>query len=453
MNSDITHNLLEVIISQSDLAIHVVDRDGVTTIYNNAAEAMDGLSRQDVLHRHILQVFPSLNRDTSTLLRVLASGQPIYNQQQTYTNLHGKSIATVNTTLPITGQDGERVGAVEMARDVSTIKALSQQVINLSQRLQKHSSEANDPSFYSFDQIVGRDAQLLAVVDKARKAARTSSPVLISGETGTGKEMIAQSIHGFSPRASHPFVAQNCAALPESLLEGLLFGSVRGSFTGAMDRPGLLELAHQGTLLLDEIGSLPPALQAKLLRVLEHEEVRRLGDTRVRKISFRLVAATAAEPRECLRPDLYYRLNVVSLHMPPLRQRIRDIPMLCAHFLSRQNREMGNSITGISHGAMDILQSYHWPGNVRELANLLESIGNYRESGNIVATDLPEHLRAGREEFSLRNELQQLERKHILAAMEAAGNNISRAAQLLKLPRQTLQRKLKALGWHTNCTE
>ena len=453
MDKTLNQSLLGVIISQSDLAIHVVDKDGVTILYNDAAAAMDGLSRQDVVHRHILQVFPSLNRDTSTLLRVLASGEPIYDQQQTYTNLHGKNIATVNTTLPVTGDNGEKLGAVEMARDVSTLKALSQQVINLSKRLHQGVSEVNDPDLYSFDDIIGRDPALLAVIEKGRKAARTASPVLITGETGTGKEMVAQSIHSFSSRASHPLVAQNCAALPESLLEGLLFGSVRGSFTGAMDRPGLLELAHRGTLFLDEIGSLPPALQAKLLRVLEHGEVRRLGDTRVRRVNFRLLAATATNPRECLRPDLYYRLNVVNLHIPPLRQRKTDIPLLISHFLLKQNREMGNNISGISPSAMDLMSTYNWPGNVRELANLLEGIGNERSSGNIVATDLPGHLRADKQEFSLRRELREMEQEYIFGAMDAADSNISRAAQMLKLPRQTLQRKLKNYSWHANCKE
>lgn len=451
MHKEMEDSLLDVIVGQSDLALHVVDDRGFTVLYNNAAAEMDGLAPSQVLNRHVLEVFPSLSRDTSTLIRVLSSGKPILNHHQTYTNSNGKEISTVNTTLPIIGRKGQKLGAVEIARDVSSLQSLSEQILRLHQRLQRNEPAAKLPARYCFDDIVGQDPALLAVVKRAKMAARTVSPVLVTGETGTGKELLVQSLHGAGPRAKQPLVAQNCAALPESLLEGLLFGSVRGTFTGAQDRPGLFELAQGGTLFLDEIGAMPQSLQAKLLRVLEHGEIRRLGDARVRRIDVRVVAATGPNPRNCLRPDLYYRLNVVNLHLPPLRQRRGDIPLLCRHFIHRHNRQLGTAVTGISGEAMEVLSNYHWPGNVRELANLLEGIMNVRSHGEIALANLPSHLTPRRRPIPLRQELNQLERRRIWEAMQATGNNITRAAELLELPRQTLQRKLQCHQWHNNC--
>lgn len=451
MKRELRDSLLDVLLTESELAIHVVDSEGNTVIYNEKAAEMDGLSPSQVIDRNVLEVFPSLNRDTSTLLQVLYSRKPMLNQHQTYTNLNGREISTVNTTLPIFGQGGGKLGAVEIARDISSLQSMSEQILLLRQRLQNNIPVDRLPRRFCFAEIIGSDPELLKVLRRAKMAAQTVSPVLVTGETGVGKEMLVQSMHNAGPRAGQPLVAQNCAALPETLLEGLLFGSVRGTFTGAQNRPGLFELAQGGTLLLDEIGAMPYTLQAKLLRVLERGEVRRLGDTRERLIDVRVVAVTGPNPRDCLRPDLYYRLNVVNLHLPPLRQRRGDIPLLCKHFLARHNRKLGTAVTGISPEAMQAMLSYYWPGNVRELANMLEGIMNTRSQGKIERSDLPSHMLPRRFSLPLRRELAQLEQRRIQEAMRAAGNNITRAAALVDLPRQTLQRKLQRYGWHNNC--
>jgi len=289
------------------------------------------------------------------------------------------------------------------------------------------------------------------VLARAALAAHTDSPVMVIGETGTGKELLVQAIHNGSIRCSRPFIAQNCAALPEGLLEVILFGSVKGSFTGAQDRPGLFELASGGTLFLDELNAMPRQLQAKLLRVLETGELRRLGDVRSRRIDVRIIVAMAVDPKKELRADLYYRLNVVTLNLPPLRARKGDIPLLCSHFLDRHNAKLATRVKGISKDVAMKLTAWPWPGNIRELSNLLEGILNFRGTGIISSSDLPDYFQKTGSEKSLRRELKLLERNMIFDAMDITGGNISSAAHILDIPRQTLQRKLSKLQWHETC--
>lgn len=447
--------LLEVVMHQSNEGIHMVDTGGVTKYYNSAAAAMDGLKPQEVLGKYVLEAFPSLNRDTSTLLRVARTGKPIIDQQQVYTNLKGAEISTINTTLPVFGQEGKLLGAVEMSRDISRVRKLAEQVIDLRRKLAvaEPIAAANQTAAYTFDDIIGGSRVLGDVLARAALAAHTDSPIMVIGQTGTGKELLVQSIHNASLRRTKPFVAQNCAALPESLLDAILFGSARGSYTGAQDRPGLFELANEGTLFLDELNAMPRQLQAKLLRVIEAGELRRLGDTISRRINVRIIAAMAADPKVELRADLFYRLNVVTLSLPSLKERNEDIPLLCRYFINRHNAKLGTRVQGVSPEAARHLQAWHWPGNVRELSNLLEGILNFRSTGTIEASDLPEYLRKSVpiEAGSLRFQLDQLERDLIEKAMILTEANISRAAELLEIPRQTLQRKLKKIQWHDTC--
>lgn len=450
---ELDHAVLEVVLDHSNEGIHMVDREGITRYYNSAAAAMDGLDFRDVVGKHILDVFPSLNKDTSTLLQVARTGTPIIDQQQVYMNLRGVEISTINTTLPVFGQAGELVGAVEMARDISQVRKLAEQIMDLRRRLFAGASPANpgQAAVFHFDDIIGSSQGLRELLARAALAAHTNSPVMVIGETGTGKELLVQAIHNESLRRDKPFIPQNCAALPETLLDAILFGSVRGSFTGAQDRPGLFELAHGGTLFLDELNAMPRQLQAKLLRVLETGDLRRLGDTRSRRVDVRIIAAMSAEPRKVLRPDLYYRLNVVTLTLPPLRERRSDIPLLCKYFLDRLNQRLGTRVKGLTEEAAKYLEAWHWPGNIRELANLLEGILNYRSTGLVEVNDLPEYLRGGQPGQSLRGQLAQYERELIIRAMEKSQANITRASEILQIPRQTLQRKLARVQWHKNC--
>lgn len=447
------HALLEVVLSHSNEGIHMVDTSGITKYYNAAAATMDGLEPSEVLGKHVLEVFPSLDKGTSTLLQVARTGKSIVNQQQVYTNVKGVEISTVNTTLPIFGQAGNLLGAVEVARDISGIRKLAEQVIDLRRRLHSEdpAAKAEQGAVYHFSDIIGESASLREVLARGALAAHNDSPVMVIGETGTGKELLVQSIHNESLRRLRPFIAQNCAALPEGLLDAILFGSVKGSFTGAQDRPGLFELANGGTLFLDELNAMPYQLQAKLLRVLETGELRRLGDVRTRKVDVRIIAAMSADPRQALRPDLFYRLNVVVLMLPPLRERKTDIPLLCRHFISRFNSRLATRVRGVTPEAAKMLAAWHWPGNIRELSNCIESCLNFRGQGMIGPEDLPEHFHQPRGGQKLRPELEKLERDMIFRAMRMTDNNASKAANILGIPRQTLQRKLQRHKWHEIC--
>ncbi|MCL6600968.1 MAG: sigma 54-interacting transcriptional regulator, partial [Alicyclobacillus macrosporangiidus] len=351
--------LVAQLLDHLEEGVHVVDARGRTVFYNAKMAAMEQMRPEDVLGRPIQEVFRFQETDGSTLLEAVREGRVTRNVRQTYFNSHGTRITTINHTYPLRLGD-HVVGAVEIAHDVTRVE-----------RLQEHLA-AGTGARYTFDAIVRASAAMDEVVEQARRAARTDSSILIVGETGTGKELLAQSIHQASPRASGPFVAQNCAALPEALMEGILFGTAKGAFTGAIDRPGLFEQAHGGTLLLDELNAMSPALQAKLLRVLQERTVRRLGDTKERQVDVRIVATMNDDPLAALsagrlRRDLFYRLSVVTLVLPPLRERMEDVPVLVRTFIGKYNRLFGLNVQGVAPDLMRAFLRYHWPGNVREL--------------------------------------------------------------------------------------
>jgi len=308
--------------------------------------------------------------------------------------------------------------------------------------------------------IVGRSPRIAQAIALADKVARHPSTVLITGESGTGKELIARHIHDASPRASRPFVAVNCAAIPEALLESELFGHAKGAFTGAVtERQGLFDEAHEGTLFLDELGDLPVALQVKLLRALQEGEVRRVGDNASRCVDVRLVAATArdlesdvAEGR--FRADLYYRINVVRIHLPALRERSEDIPELVRHFIDRFNRRLGMRVTGASPDAMRALVEYPWPGNVRELENVVERAMVLTDGPQLGVEQLPtlaapmtrSEATASPLDLSVKRRTEELERVLIKEALERTRGNRTRAAKLLDLSHRALLYKIRDYG-------
>jgi two-component system response regulator AtoC len=305
------------------------------------------------------------------------------------------------------------------------------------------------------DEIIGHSASIKAALDMARKVARHPSTVLITGESGTGKELVARLVHRSSPRAEKAFVAVNCGAIPEALLESELFGHVKGSFTSAdRDKMGLFEEASGGTLFLDEIGELPSALQVKLLRALQEGEVRRVGATTSQRIDARVVCATnrdlgvdVASGR--FRGDLYYRVNVVTIRLPPLRERAQDVPELALHFLRLYNARLGLKVESISPPAMRTLMDYSWPGNVRELENVIEralvlSAGSTieREHLSDIITPVTTAAPDG-DDFSVKRQTEALERALIKRALERTNGNRTRAAQLLDLSHRALLYKIR----------
>ena len=300
--------------------------------------------------------------------------------------------------------------------------------------------------------FIGRSDATRRVVDLARRVAKVDSTVLITGESGVGKELVARLIHRESERIARPYLAVNCAAVPESLLESELFGHARGAFTGAaQDRAGLFEAASGGTLFLDEIGEVPAAMQAKLLRVLQEREIRRVGENKSRKVDVRVIAATnrdlAAEVAQgAFRQDLYYRLRVIELPVPPLRERREDILPLARHFLATVAEKTGSKVTGFSPEAANQLARYDFPGNVRELENAVERAVILTDGSRIESEDLPEEISAAlppRPPYGDMRPLAAVEREHILAVLEACGGNKAKAAERLGIGTATLFRKLK----------
>ena len=310
------------------------------------------------------------------------------------------------------------------------------------------------------DLVVCESQAMRDLLDVASRVARHSTTVLITGESGTGKEVLARAVHRMSPRAERSFTAINCAAIPDQLLESELFGHAKGSFTGATaDRPGLFELAHEGTLLLDEIGDLPLELQAKLLRVLEEGEVRRVGGREARKVDVRVVAATAKELQQAVehgefRADLFYRLNVVHLHIPPLRERPEDIPALLAHFAGQAAQRLGHTVS-VTPAALAALSHHSWPGNVRELRNAVERAAVLGGIGPLEPRDFAMTGTNGNGAggtpagLDLKSQVEAVERQAILRALEASGGNRRQAASLLGISLRTLFYKMRRLPVRT----
>jgi DNA-binding NtrC family response regulator len=340
---------------------------------------------------------------------------------------------------------------VSLARVTDTLKAAEAKLDRHRKALTRVIRETDEPA-----DIVARSAKMRKVVDLARRVAKVDATVLITGESGCGKERIARLVHEESTRATGPFIAINCGAITETLLESELFGHARGSFTGATaDRPGLFEAAHHGTLLLDEIGEISPGMQVKLLRVLQEHEVRRVGENKNRSVDVRILASTNRDlsfgvAGESFRQDLYYRLKVVELNVPPLRDRRDDILPLARVLLSLASLRMKRAITGLSPAVADQLVRYDWPGNVRELENAMERAVALMRGSRVELDDLPEEIRLASKVFSFPDgavrPLHQVERECILAALEANGGNQTRTAEQLKIGSATLYRKLKSYG-------
>jgi len=440
----------ELILEAIDEAIHVVDDQGVTIFYNHNAAKFDCLAKEEVIGKYILDVYPSLTEKTSTLMHVLRTGKPIYHSLQTYLNKNGEKIETVNTTLPIM-EGSKLIGAVEVAKDVSKLSALS----NRLDQKKRTDGAAETTQMLDFSSFLTNDPHLKEMLEKAKKAAAYPSSVMVFGETGTGKEVLVQAIVHASDRKDQVFIPQNCAALPESLLESLLFGSVKGSYTGAIDRKGLFELADGGTLFLDELQAMPLTLQTKLLRVLEDGVVRRIGDAKAVQVNVRVITALNIDPfeavkKQMLREDLFYRLHVSSFHIPPLRTRKHDIQLLSRHFIQTYHQQFSKNVNRLSEETVQVFMAHQWPGNVRELKHTIEHavLMMPKEAEEITPAYLPAHLRTHQieshpPESSLKSQVTSFEQTLIQEALRQHAGNIKQTAAALKIPRQTLQYKLK----------
>jgi formate hydrogenlyase transcriptional activator len=363
----------------------------------------------------------------------------------------------LDTTIePVLDPSGAVIGLTGASTDVTALRELTEQLREAEKKLteEKLYLEQEIVTELGFGDIIGQSKALQAVMEKVGQVAASDAAVLLLGETGTGKELVARAVHRLSQRAGNSFIKLNCAAIPSGLLESELFGNERGAFTGAVSKKiGRLELADKGTLFLDEIGEISLELQPKLLRVLQDQEFERLGGTQTLKVNFRLIAATNRDLGEAVREnefrsDLYYRLNVFPIRVPPLRERREDIRLLVEHFVQKFARRMNRSITSIPKRTMDVLMGWDWPGNVRELENFIER-SVILTQGSVLVSPLSEMRLIAEQENSTDQTLEAAEREHILRALRESHGQIGGtggAAMRLGMKRTTLQSKLKHLG-------
>ena len=333
--------------------------------------------------------------------------------------------------------------AESLIRKLSEHQQLVEENIALRQKLEDH---------YRFENIISKSSKMQRLIELIKVVGKSNATVLITGESGTGKELVARAIHSQSHRHSKPFIAVSCAALPESLLESELFGHEKGSFTGAYaQKKGKFESANGGTLFMDEVGEMSANIQVHLLRVLEEKEFARVGGNEPIRVDVRVISATNKDLRKAIekqefREDLYYRLNVVNIELPPLRERKEDIPLLAEHFLHKFASENGKDVTGFSPDATEFLLDYDWPGNVRELENAIERAAILAKDSLITVADLPRRDIPSRSATTPAKDLKEIEKEHILNVLRETGENYSEASRILGISRMTLYKKAKEYG-------
>lgn len=436
---DSTQTILESI---SD-GVFTVDHDWCVTSFNRAAEEITGIPRDEAIGRRCCEVFRASMCETDCAMRkTMDSGQQIVNKSAYIVDANGRRIPISVSTALLRDAAGGIIGGVETFRDLSLVEELRKEI---EQR-------------YEIGDMVSRSSAMRKLFDVLPQVAASDSTVVIEGETGTGKELLARAIHSLSPRKDKPFVAVNCGALPDTLLESELFGYKAGAFTGADgDKLGRFAMAEGGTLFLDEIGDVSPALQVRLLRVLQERVYEPLGATKSVKSNVRVITASNKNLADQVklgefRQDLYYRINVVRLELPPLRSRKEDIPLLIEHFIQRFNRLQGRAVTGVTHDTLALLMAHDYPGNVRELENIIEHAFVLCQDTVVGSRCLPESVAArhsptpSHPRVSYDSAVQAAEAQAILETLERCGGNRNEAAKVLGMHKSTFFRKVRALG-------
>lgn len=421
--------------------VFTVDLDWRITSFNRAAEEITGVSRRQAIGQFCRDVFRStMCGDECPLRRTMDTGRPVIGQSGYIITSAGNKTPISVSTAVLRDSEGRITGGAETFRDLGEVEALRQAI----------------RGGFRMGDLVSQSFLMQRIFEVLPAIAASPSTVLILGETGTGKELLAKAIHDLSRKSKGPFVAVNCGAIPDTLLESELFGYKKGAFTGAeKDKPGLFARARGGTIFLDEIGDISSALQTRLLRVLQEKTYEPLGATRSETSDARVVVATNKDLTELtrkglFREDLYYRINVVRVELPPLRRRKEDIPLLADHFISRFNRVQGKTISGISAEALSLLMAYDWPGNVRELENAIEHAFILCRGEKLEIAHLPQALTARGAQFQPSSGLQEshemLDSQAIEAALLRNGLNRTMAAAELGIHKTTLFRKIKKLG-------
>jgi arginine utilization regulatory protein len=351
----------------------VTNSDGVIVYYNCAMSRIDELDPDAVISSKVTDVY-DLDNSTSLIMQCLTKGEPIIDEPIYYRTRMGKFANTIHNVMPIFNKK-KMVGAICFIRDYH---ALADTIASMHVPGKDHQF---DSAGVTFEKIIGKDPAFVGAINSARMSASTPSPVMLLGETGTGKELFARAIHNHSSRSAKNYTPVNCAAIPENLLEGILFGTSKGAFTGAVDKAGLFERTSNGTIFLDEINSMPTGLQSKILRSIQESLVRRVGALKEIKINLKIISSVNKDPHiaiaeHTLRSDLFYRLGVVFIHIVPLRQRMEDLELLIHHFIEKHNSRLYKNVVKISEEVMELLKLHSWPGNVRELEHVIEGAMN-----------------------------------------------------------------------------
>jgi transcriptional regulator with PAS, ATPase and Fis domain len=437
----------------------IIDDKGIIHHFSRANEPFYDITSEDAVGRRIRDIVPQ-----SGLPEVLRSGKPLLGE--TF-NIQGRKVIVNNYPIKL----GEKtIGAVGkmIFHNLEAFVTLQRKIGELESTIRRYELEIRKiyRARYTFDDAIGNSTKLRHAKDAAKRLAASASPILLMGESGAGKEIFAHAIHQASPRKDRAFVRVNCASIPNELFESELFGYKAGAFTGALKsgKQGKFELAHRGTIFLDEIGEMPLALQAKLLRVLQEKEIEPLGSEGPRMIDFRVIAATNRDLEERVRDgyfrrDLFYRLNVISFQLPSLREMKEDIPTLAEHFMVKLNGQMGSSVLEIDPEVMEIFRGYDWPGNVRELENVMERALALCQGPTLKPEHLPENILQGamasafkepkRQELDgglLQVAASNVQKEQLLAALQRTGGNRTEAAALLNIHRTTLYFRLRKYG-------
>jgi PAS domain S-box-containing protein len=432
----------DIILDSINDGLFTTNLDLKITFFNEAAQELLGYRTSEVLGKHCRTILKcEACKQGCALQYTFKTGEPLTNYEAIIRNKKGEPIPVSFSTALLRDEDGKIIGGVEIFRDLSLIKSLIAELYGK----------------YSFGNIIGKNHKMQRIYDLIHQVAPTDATILITGESGTGKELIARAIHYNSDRREKPFIKVDCASLVENLLESELFGHVKGAFTGAIsDKAGRFELADGGTIFLDEIGNIGLTAQAKLLRVLQDGEFERVGESRTKRVDVRIIAATNIDLKKAVREkkfreDLYYRLKVISIHLPPLRERKDDIPLLVKHFVDRFNKSMGKDVVNVFPKVTDMLMRYNYHGNIRELENIIEHAFIRCNGNTIFPHHLPDEFFHDERDIienilKSKRPLEDLEKRLLLKVLSETNWAYQEAASKLGISRATLWRKIKRLG-------
>lgn len=443
----------------------LTNKEGKILLYNKAMEDLEGLKADDMIGKKIWEAYGYNDKNKSEHMRVCKSGIPIMDKYKAHAYKNGEPIYKSYNTLPIK-REGEIIGVYTISKDETKLRSLLSEIVELKRQFGQDEDDKykryNNRTRYTFADIVGSSEKTKKVIKEAQGIAWLDNSILLIGDTGTGKEVFAQSIHNYGKRQSQPFIAINCSAIPENLLESILFGSVKGAYTGAVDSSGLFEEAENGTLFLDELNSMPVNMQTKLLRVLQEKRVRRVGGNQDYPIKCRIISAMGEEPYSLikegkLREDLFYRIAGYNIYLPKLIDRGEDIFDLSEYFISKYNLKMDKNVLGISNQLKNLMRKHSWPGNIRELEHFIENIMVRTEVNDrtLKTENIPDYivdamgisnkisLDKKEEKVFLQDKLDMIEREMIIDELCRQMWNVTRTAKSLGLTRQSLVYRMR----------